>query len=234
MRAFRIALLVTAFIYPTALAWAQNTATVPVPREGTWWMDRHNAMNEQVKQGNVDLLMIGDSITHMWELAGKDTWAARYGERHAVNLGISGDQTQHVLWRLDNGNIDGIAPKLAVIMIGTNNCGANTAEEIAEGLVAIVGKLRTKLPETKVLLLAIFPRSEKPDENRATLSKASELASKVADNKKVFYLDIADAFLDDDGTLPKDIMPDFLHPNAKGYEIWADAMEPKLKELLGD
>ena len=234
MSVFRIALLVTAFIGPAALAWAQNSATVPVPRDGSWWMDRHNAMNEQVKQGNVDLLMIGDSITHMWELSGKEVWAQYYAKRNALNLGISGDTTQHVLWRLDNGNIEGIAPKLAVIMIGTNNCGANTPEEIAEGIVAIVDKLRAKLPEMKILLLAIFPRSEKPDENRTTLAKANELASKAADNKHVFYLDLADAFLDDDGTLPKDIMPDFLHPNEKGYQIWADAMEPKIKELLGE
>ena len=116
-------------------------------------------MNARVKQGNVDLIFIGDSITHGWEEAGKDVWQKFYGKRNAVNLGIGGDQTQHVLWRLDHGNIDGISPKLAVIMIGTNNAGSGQQpEQIAEGIKAIVEQLRAKLPETKILLLAIFPR----------------------------------------------------------------------------
>ncbi len=136
----------------------------PVPRaDSKAWMDRHDKFNERVKEGNVDLLLIGDSITQGWEGSGKDVWNEYYTKRNAVNLGIGGDRTQHVLWRLENGNVDGIKPKLAVLMIGTNNAGANSAEEIGEGIQAIVKKLREKLPETKVLILAIFPRSEKPD-----------------------------------------------------------------------
>lgn len=197
-------------------------------------MERHQGFNERVKQGNADLLFIGDSITHGWEGEGKAIWDAYYGDRNAVNLGIGGDQTQHVLWRLDHGNIDGISPKLAVLMIGTNNFKSNTAEEIAEGITAIVAKLRTKLPNTKVLILAIFPREEKPGETRDKLAQASAIASKAADGENVFYLDIGKAFLDEDGTLPKSVMPDFLHPNAEGYRLWAEAIEPVVARLMGE
>lgn len=225
-----------AFFDNPALAQAPGThsAVTPVPRMDDWWQQRQAAVNERVKQGNVDVLMIGDSITHGWENGGKAVWDEYYGDRNAVNLGFSGDRTEHVLWRLQNGNIDGISPKLAVIMIGTNNFQVNSAEEIADGVKAIVALLREKLPNMKILLLAIFPRMEKPDENRAKLAKASELFSAAADNKMVTYLDIASAFLDPDGTLPAAIMPDFLHPNAQGYAIWADAVEPTISRLLGD
>jgi len=217
-----------------APAQSANTALKAEPRPDQWWVDRQKATNERVKQGNVDMIFIGDSITQGWEGEGKDLWASHYAKRNAVNLGFSGDRTQHVLWRLDNGNIDGISPKLAVIMIGTNNCSTNSAEEIAEGVTAIVKKLREKLPAMKILLLGIFPREEKPGEARAKLAKTNEIIAKLGDNKAVFFLDISASFLEPDGALPKSIMPDALHPNAKGYEIWAKGIEPKVKELLGE
>jgi beta-glucosidase len=210
-----------------------NDAVVPVPREGNW-LKRHEAMNERVKQGNVDLIFIGDSITQGWEGAGKKVWEEFYGKRNAVNLGIGGDRTQHVLWRLDHGNIEGIHPKLAVLMIGTNNSGTNTSEQIAAGVKAIVEKLRTKLPETKILVLGIFPRGATPDDTKRKVNEgANEIISKLADNKHVFYLDIGDKFLKDDGTLTKDVMPDLLHLNEASYRIWAESIEPKVKELMG-
>ncbi len=192
-------------------------------------------MNARAKQGHVDLIMIGDSITHGWEGAGKDVWNKYYGKRHALNLGIGGDQTQHVLWRLDHGNIDGISPKLAVLMIGTNNSGSNSPEQIAEGVRAIVDKLRAKLPQTKVLVLAIFPRGpDNHDPLRQVNAKANRIISKLADGRTVFYLDIGPKFLQADGTLSHEIMPDLLHPNAKGYEIWAEAIEPTVAKLMGE
>jgi beta-glucosidase len=231
----------------TAQAPAQNSATTPAPRQQGNWMQRHERINERAKQGDVDLLYIGDSITDIWQQpaprGGKEVWEKYYGNRKAMNAGIGGDRTQHVLWRLENGNIDGIHPKLAVVMIGTNNSNGtdNTAEEIADGIKAIVAKLREKLPETKILLLAIFPRGDMSDAKKEATTaqreknaKASELASRVADNKMVFYLDIGSQFLDVDGNIPKDIMPDYLHPNAKGYAIWAEAIEPKVAELMGE
>ena len=211
-----------------------HSAIKPEPRDGNW-MKRHDSFNARVKQGNVDVLFIGDSITQGWEGAGKGVWAERYTKRNAVNLGIGGDRTQHVLWRLDNGNIDGIKPKAAVLMIGTNNSGSNTPEEIADGVKAIVAKLQAKLPETKVLVLAIFPRgADDKDARRQTNSKANALVAPIADGKKVFYLDIGPKFLAADGTLSKEIMPDLLHLSPQGYTIWADSIEEKLAELLGE
>jgi beta-glucosidase len=212
-----------------------NAAIMPAPRPDAWWMQRHESMNARVKQGHVDLLFIGDSITHGWEGDGKDVWSKFYGKRNAVNLGIGGDQTQHVLWRLDHGNIDGISPKLAVLMIGTNNAGGNTPEEIAAGVTAIVERLRTKLPQTKVLVLAIFPRGPNNEDHlRQVNTKTNAIIEKLADGKDVFYLDIDPKFLAADGTLSTDIMPDLLHPNAKGYKIWAEAIEPMVKKLMGE
>jgi beta-glucosidase len=224
----------------------QNDAIEPAPREGTW-TKRHESFNERVKQGKVDLIFIGDSITAGWENAGKKVWDEFYGKRNAVNLGIGGDRTQHVLWRLDHGNIDGINPKLAVLMIGTNNSGTNTSEQIAEGVKLIVEKLREKLPSTKVLVLGIFPRganvdasknkTEKgltDDKNRKVNEGANDIIQKLADNKNVFYLDIGPKFLEPDGTLSRETMPDLLHLNEKSYRIWAESIEPKVKELMGE
>lgn len=211
-----------------------NSAVQPVPRDTEgWWVERQEKVNSRIAEGNVDLLFIGDSITQGWEGAGKRVWDEYYGDRNAVNLGFSGDRTQHVLWRLDNGNVDGINPKLAVIMIGTNNYQANTAEEIGTGITSIVHKLRDKLPDIKVLVLAIFPRGETPDEVRAKLEQASAIAAKTAEDPMVRYLDINAAFLNDDGTLPKEIMPDLLHPVEPGYALWAEMIEPYVAEMMG-
>lgn len=211
-----------------------NSAVQPRPNEEAWWTERQQQVNERVAEGNVDLVFVGDSITHGWEGAGKPVWDKYYGGRNAVNLGFSGDRTEQVLWRLDNGNVAGIRPKLAVVMIGTNNFRTNTAEEIGAGVTAVVERLREKLPDTKVLLLAIFPRNETPDEVREKLQKASEIASKTAEDPMVRYLDINAAFLDDDGTLPKEVMPDLLHPVEPGYELWAEMIEPHVAEMLGE
>ena len=212
----------------------QHSAIIPVPRG--WWLQRHLQVNERVKKGDVDLLFIGDSITQGWETGGKEVWERYYGQRKTVNLGFSGDRTQHVLWRLDHGNIDGISPKAAVVMIGTNNSNAddNTAEEIADGIIAIVTKLRQRLPNTKILLLAVFPRGEGPSPQREKNAQASRLAAKIADGKMIHYLDIGPLFLDQNRILSKEIMPDLLHLSEDGYKIWAQAIENQLAEMLGD
>lgn len=211
-----------------------HDAVTPVPRDGNW-MKRHESFNERVKKGNVDLLLIGDSITQGWEGAGKAAWEKYYTPRNAVNLGIGGDRTQHVLWRLDNGNIEGISPKAAVLMIGTNNSGTNSSVQIAEGVEAIVKKLRTKLPKTKILVLGIFPRGATIDDAKRKVNAGANLSiRKLADGEMVHYLDIGDKFLNNDGTLSKEVMPDLLHLNEKSYTTWAEAIEPKLKELLGE
>jgi lysophospholipase L1-like esterase len=202
-----------------------------------WWMPRHKQKVERVKRGECDLLMLGDSITHSWENGGRKVWQEFYAKRKAVNIGFSGDRTEHVLWRLQNGGVDGISPKLIVIMIGTNNTGhrMDPAEETATGVQEIIKQLRKRIPEAKILLLAIFPRGEKPDHKmRKRNDEINAKIAKFADKKTVHYLDINNMFLDDDGNLPKSIMPDRLHPNAGGYQKWAEAMEPSIKKLLGE
>lgn len=213
-----------------------SDATTPVPREADWWQARHKRFNEIAASGDpIDLVFLGDSITQGWEGAGKDVWAAHYGTRHAANFGIGGDRTQHVLWRIDHGNFDGLSPKLIVLMIGTNNSGDNTPREIADGVIAILQDLRRRMPETKILLLAIFPRgADNSDPKRRTNEAANAIIKTVADGEMIQYMDIGDAFLDDDGTLSKEIMPDLLHPNAEGYTRWADAIEAKVSALLGE
>ncbi len=203
-----------------------------------WWMPRHQEKLKEIGElKTIDLLMIGDSITHAWEGGGKKVWDKFYAKRNAFNIGFSGDRTEQVLWRFDHGELDGITPKAAVVMIGTNNTGhrKDDPDETAAGIKAIVDKLGEKLPETKVLLLAVFPRGKSAnDELRLINDAINQRISKFADDKRVFYLDISDKFLEDDGTLPESIMPDLLHPNQKGYEIWAKAMEPTLAKLLGE
>ncbi len=212
----------------------QHDAIKPVPRQGRW-QARHESMNRRVAMGNVDLVFIGDSITQGWEGRGKKVWAEYYGKRNAVNLGIGGDRTQHVIWRLDNGNLDNIAPKVAVIMIGTNNSGSNTPEQIAEGVTKIVRQLQEKTPKTKILLLATFPRGATPaDKRRQVNEKSNALVAGLAEDANVEYLDIGSKFLADDGTLSREIMPDLLHLSEAGYEIWATSIEPTLARLMGE
>jgi len=203
-----------------------------------WWMPRHEKkLAELKKQGEVDLLMIGDSITHGWEGKGRATWEKFYAKRKAFNIGFSGDRTENVLWRLAHGAVDGISPKLAVLMIGTNNTGhrQDPADVTAAGVRRIVEDLGTRLPKTKVLVLAIFPRGAKADDKLRQLNRAiNERLAKLADGKRVFFLDINAKFLDENGGLPKGIMPDLLHPNEKGYGIWAEAMEGTVRKLLGE
>ena len=237
-----IALLLAAASFSIAQTTTQqeaapkHSAITPVDRDGERWQARHAAMNQRVAKGNVDLIFIGDSITQAWGENGKEVWAKYYGSRNAVNLGISGDRTQHVLWRLGNGNIDGISPKTAVIMIGTNNSNGsdNTVAQIADGIRAIVKKLRSELPGMKILLLDIFPRGANPNNQRGKVLQVNQIISKLDDGEHVHYLAIGQGFLNYDGTISKAIMPDSLHLSPMGYRIWADAIEGKLKELMGE
>lgn len=200
-----------------------------------WWSKRQTENASRIEQGDVGLLMIGDSITHGWD-GQNELWEKYYGEFKPINMGFSGDQTQHVLWRLDNLPLDKITPKGAVIMIGTNNTGnpRNTPYQIAEGVKAILEKLQKQYPEIKVMVLNVFPRSEKPnDGSRKRVNEINASLPIVLDGmKNVTIVDINPKFLDENGVLPKDIMPDFLHPNAKGYQIWAESVDPELKKML--
>jgi len=214
-----------------------HSAVIPAPRPDPGWKGRAKLLDERLQQTpDTQVLFIGDSITQGWEGAGTNVWSNYYAARKAVNLGIGGDRTQHVLWRLDHAPLDRVKPKATVVMIGTNNSNAedNTPGQIAEGVRAIVKRIRDRLPQTKILLLAIFPRDRGPSPQRDKNAEASLLASRIADGRWIHYLDINQEFLTPDGRLSRDIMPDFLHPNKAGYEIWAKAVESKVKELMGE
>ncbi|BDS07951.1 hypothetical protein NT6N_29910 [Oceaniferula spumae] len=217
---------------------AGNSATTPAAKlNAGWWKKRHEQKVAAAKNAKVDLLFIGDSITHSWENSGKKIWQKYYAPRNAFNIGFSGDRTQHVLWRLDNGEMAGMKPKVAVIMIGTNNTGhtMQKAEETAAGIKAIIGRVHKLSPETKILLLGVFPRGMNPDHKMRVLNnEINAIIKTYAEDDKVTYLDLGPKFLDDKGVLTKKVMPDALHPQAHGYQIWAEAMEPTLKELLGE
>jgi lysophospholipase L1-like esterase len=226
-----LSLAIFSFIKP---AMAENTAVIPVSRDTRGWMERHQKMNDKIKEGNINVLWIGDSIVERWENKGRLVWKKYYEGRDAVNLGIGGDQTQHVLWRLDHLDLDRVSPRLAIVMIGQNNGPHNTAEEIAEGVTAIVTQLRQKKPDMKILLLAIFFRGENPNEEQIKLTQTNSIISKLDDGQHVFYLDINKIFLLPDGKIQGKLMPDYEHPNADGCKVWAEAIESKVAELLGD
>lgn len=198
------------------------------------FMAAHERFVVAAKKGEGQLVFLGDSITAGWAGNGKEVWAKAFGAYAPLNFGIGGDRTQHVLWRIENGELEGIKPKAAVVMIGTNNSGTDPAEGIAKGVTRIIETVRAKLPQTKILLLAVFPRGEKPAPNpgREKLKKVNEIIAKLDDGKSVFFLDIGDKFMKPDGMLTKDIMPDFLHLSPAGYQIWADAISPRLAELM--
>ena len=206
------------------------TTTIPVEKD----RNRHDEFLKVAKAGGVDLLFVGDSITDGWRGGGKAIWDKNFGPFKPANFGISGDRTEHVIWRMRNGELEGLQPKLVVIMIGTNN--GDPAPDVALGIKTIISDIHERCPRAKFLLLGIFPRSEKPDAGRAKNEEVNKLISRYAGDLslgRVSYMDIGPKFLAADGvTLPKDIMPDFLHPNAKGYKIWADALAPEIKKLM--
>jgi lysophospholipase L1-like esterase len=208
------------------------------------WKKRHEGFLEKYKSGGVDVLFVGDSITQGWE-SHKKIWDDNFQSWKPGNIGISGDQTSHVLWRITEGKeIETIDPKVVVIMIGTNNVGNSgmTAEQTAEGVKVIVETFRTKKPSAKILLLGVFPRSGKGIAKDATAAKADELQPKILainsiiaklhDGQHIHFLDINKVFLDDHGNLPKKIMPDYLHLSAEGYQKWAAAIKEPVEKLL--
>jgi len=214
-----------------------SQATVPGNRfDAGNWKERHQAKKALARQGGHELVFIGDSITQGWEGPGKEVWEKHYAHRKALNLGYSGDRTEHVLWRLMNGELENVDPKLYVLMIGTNNTGhrQDAPELTAAGIELIIELLRDRSPNAEILLLSVFPRDESPDGPLRRLNDAVNARIKdFGDKEKVHWLDVGGAFLGDGGVLPKEVMPDFLHPQAAGYQLWAEAMEGRIAELTG-
>ena len=194
----------------------------------------HEAFVAIAKKGEAQVVFLGDSITAGWARH-PGIFEKEYGQYKAANFGIGGDRTQHVLWRVENGEFDGIKPKAVVLMIGTNNAGVaeNSPEQIANGIKAIIEAIHKRTPDTKVLLLAIFPRGATPaDANRVKNEKVNALIAKFDDGQKVHLFDIGAKFLKPDGTLEKSVMPDLLHLNAASYQVEADAIREKLASLV--
>ena len=205
----------------------------------------HESFLARGKQGPIGVLFIGDSITQGWTRA-PHVWEHYYGKWQPANFGIGGDQTQHVIWRIEQGELDGIKPSVTVLMLGTNNTGGHTAAEIAAADKKIIQLIRTRIPETKILVLGIFPRGPRKnaqgmvtDQIAADATRRMEIIravnaelAKLDDGKTIRYLDITAKFLCDDGKIPSIIMPDQLHPNAAGYQLWAEAMQPLLTEMM--
>lgn len=216
--------------------------TSPAPREGKAH-DRFVLLNERTKAvgKTARVIFVGDSITEGWEINGREAWKKFYEPRHALNLGIGSDHTQHVLWRLENGNIDGLNPAVAVLLIGVNNVPdeGNSPADILAGITAVVQKLRSSLPETHILLLGIFPFRESFNPQRGKALQINQALERMCmdqtpDPHWLHYMDIGAMFINKDGRIPRTMMRDFLHPSPAAYEMWAEAMEPKLAELLGE
>jgi lysophospholipase L1-like esterase len=212
-----------------------GAACVPATRDKPAnWMSRHEKFVAQAKRGGIDILFLGDSITDNWRSKGLKVWNEYYAPRQAANFGIGGDRTQHVLWRIENGELEGIHPKVTVLMIGTNNSKSDSADDIAHAIGMIIDVIRAKIPDTKILLLAIFPRN-KPSDTPAMMETIRQVNQKIVhyDNGgSVRFLDIGSKFLGPDGKVHADVMADFLHPTERGYKIWASAMEPTLDEMM--
>jgi lysophospholipase L1-like esterase len=206
-------------------------ATEPRPRDDA----RHQSFLEVARAGNIDLLFVGDSITDWWrqEQRGLAIWNEHFGPLRAANFGIAGDTTQGVLWRMQNGELEGFSARLIVLMLGTNNINRNTNADIAQGIRAILNEFEKRQPSAKVLLLGVFPRGEEAGNPfRASIREINTHLQAFADDSRVFYMDIGDRFLEPDGTLPASVMPDGLHPNTEGYRIWADAIGSRVRELM--
>jgi len=225
---------------PLAGATAQPSSLVPLTQSrDSWynWEKRHAEICALVRECKPQLVFIGDSITHLFggepkgRANGAEVWKKYYGTRNALNLGYGWDRTENVIWRLQHGELDGATPKVAVLMIGTNNRDLNSPADIAAGVRAICAEIKQRSPQTKILLLAVFPRGAKPDNTRLKTDELNQLLAKM---EGVTFLDIGAKFMNPDGSISPEIMGDYLHPTAKGYEIWAEAMEPTLRKMLGE
>jgi lysophospholipase L1-like esterase len=212
-----------------------HLSAIPTERYEDWWQIRHQQKLAQLQEINqpIDIVFLGDSITHAWEVEGSEHWQQYFAHRKAFNLGFAGDRTEHLLWRIQNGEINNLSPKWVVLLIGTNNAGHrhDSPEEIAAGVKAILDGLKQRLPKTKILLMAIFPRSRnKSKRMRKRVDSANMLMKAYSDEKQVLWLDINHHFVTDEGVLLETVMPDLLHPNAAQYEVWGNAVLSFIKQ----
>ena len=238
--ALSLAPLASAAAAASTPAKAHDASAAVEKHDNGRFLKMHESFLARAKEGPIGLLFLGDSITERWTKA-PEIWNKYYGALHPANFGIGGDQTQNVIWRIEHGELDGIDPRVVVLMLGTNNSATNTGEEIAAADAKIVSLIREKLPHAKVLLLAIFPRGPRHLPNGTfddgvhrmeVIRDANARLAKLDDGRTVRFLDIGAKFVGADGKIPNEIMPDQLHPSPAGLQIWADAMQPTLEQML--
>jgi lysophospholipase L1-like esterase len=196
--------------------------------------ERHAQFLERARQGEIDLVFLGDSITDRWPRVGEHSWQ-KLAPYKPANFGIEGDCTEHLLWRLEHGELDGISPKVVVVMIGSNNVfyfAEEKPEWTARGIEEVVAVIRKRTPQSKVLLFGILPREEKDSRVRRTIAAVNRDIQRLDDGTNIRFADIGAQFLDDAGNIPPDIMPDQVHLTAKGYDIWHRSLEPILAGML--
>eukprot|EP00930_Biecheleria_cincta_P007378 TRINITY_DN108592_c0_g1_i1.p1 TRINITY_DN108592_c0_g1~~TRINITY_DN108592_c0_g1_i1.p1 ORF type:complete len:271 (+),score=47.75 TRINITY_DN108592_c0_g1_i1:74-886(+) len=217
-----------------------SVATVAAPQDKPWmpkehWLARHE-IYMQPDRNKCQIVFLGDSITEGWLGAGVSVWKAKYAEPYnAFNLGIGGDEVQHVVWRVQHGALSGLAPKVLVLMIGTNNIGnvGHNASEVADGIGMLLQELQARLPQTKILLLGVLPRDAQPGTRfRKEISLLNSIIQKHHDGTDIFFLDTGAQFLNKDESISKNIMPDFLHLSTDAYGIWAESLDATLKVMM--
>ena len=229
-------ILVTALsLFATHAAELESTTPVAAKTNGEkWWNGNCDRIDADIKkmEGKIDVAFVGDSITARWR--GSESWTKHWGAYRSINMGIGGDSTQHVLWRLQKSELDGYKAKLFVVMVGTNNMWAKDADpaHAAAGVKAVIDLIQTKQPQAKILLMSLLPTGEKPNPGRDKRMAVNALISKFAGGS-VEYMDISAKYLQPDGSISKDDMHDFLHLAPKGYDIWADSISAKVKEIVG-
>lgn len=228
--------LLSAWLTSTSLALTYNSAVVPTPRTSPGWEKQFQSNLDRTKAGDAVIIFDGDSITDWWRTKGRKEWEKTFVPYGVANFGIAGDLTQAVLWRLKNGQGKGMHPKLIVLMIGTNNLkwSDNTDEQTAAGVKAVVDEYKRMYPTARILLQGIFPRGETASHPmRARIENINAMIGKLGDGQRVIFLDFGDKFLEPDGTISREVMPDFLHPSARGYEIWAEQILPVVQKVVG-
>jgi len=216
-----------------------NTAVIPVPRMDKlkeWtasFQGRLRSAEKADAAAPAQVIFDGDSITDFFRSRGKEVWQTYEAKYHAIDFGISGDSTEHVLYRLEHGQAKGMHPKLIFLMIGHNNVMHNTPEQICDGVAAILKKYEEVCPGSLIVLQATFPSKEPGSKWRTSIAALDQLLPRLADPGKVLYVDFGDRFLSPDGTISKEVMPDGTHPAIKGYQIWAAAIQPILEHYCG-
>lgn len=240
--------VISALVLASSLLFAQPQAPAPAPadqpapRPDPMSRLAHEQLVAKAKKGGIDLYFCGDSITRRWGTSDPQhaellaNWKQNFFGWNAGDFGWGADFTQHILWRLENGELDGVNPKVIVLMAGTNNIGGPppaSADDVARGVKAILDVMRRKVPDATVILMGVTPRNDHGLDMIPVINAANEKLARLADGKRVRYLNINDKLADKDGKLFEGMTVDKLHLSAKGYQVWADALKPILTELLG-